>query len=90
VDERKAGGRMRALAAAPVVRESDGVVEVGVGTTLFGVAVVVGLLTRDWLEARGWGWWLDVAIAGFVLGLVGLAYCGYRRRRLDVRGPGRG
>jgi hypothetical protein len=90
VDERKTGGRMRALAAAPVVRDSDGVLEVWIGTALFGVAVIVGLLTRDWLQDRGWGWWLDVAIAGFALGLVGLAYCGRRRRRLEVRGPDRG
>ena len=31
------------------------------------------------LRAAGHGWWLGVAISGFGLGLVGLAYC-YNRR----------
>ena len=83
--EGRTDARLRTLAAAPVARESDGLVEVAAGTTLFGVAAVVGLLTQGWLQVRGWGWWLDVAVAGFVLGLVGMSYCGYRRRRLAMR-----
>ena len=31
------------------------------------------------LAAAGHGWWLGVAISGFGLGLIGLAYC-YNRR----------
>lgn len=70
------------LVQAPVgAVDADGLNVVSVGTALFAVAAVILALYRDDLLAAGRGWWLEVAISGFVLGLVGLAYCLRRRAR---------
>jgi hypothetical protein len=42
---------------------------------------VVFAFAYDWLAANGHGIWLQVSVSGFVLGLIGLAYCWNRRRR---------
>jgi hypothetical protein len=39
----------------------------------------------DWLAAHGDSSWLQISVAGFVLGLIGLAYCWNRRRRRRSR-----
>ena len=57
----------------------DGLTVVIIGTSLFAVASVVLAIFYTTLVAAGHGWWLGVAISGFGLGLVGLAYC-YNRR----------
>jgi len=57
----------------------DGLTVVIIGTSLFAVASVVLAIFYSTLAAAGHGWWLGVAISGFGLGLVGLAYC-YNRR----------
>jgi hypothetical protein len=59
----------------------DGLAVVTVGTALFGVASVVMAFGYDWLAAHGHGSWLQISVAGFVLGLIVLAYCWNRRRR---------
>lgn len=68
--------------------ETDGVVAVTFGTALWGVAlVVVGILHED-LARHGWSNALWVCLAGFCLGLIGIAYC-VRRRRAISRGRAR-
>jgi hypothetical protein len=70
------------LVQAPVAPvDVDGLNVVITGTSAFAAASVLsGMFYAD-LSARGDGWWLGVCIAGFGLGLVGLAYCWNRRRR---------
>ena len=59
----------------------DGLQAMSIGLALFGVAAVLCGIFFERLQAAGDGWWLGVCIAGFGLGLCGLAYCGNRRRR---------
>jgi Protein of unknown function (DUF2530) len=67
---------------APVpAMDVDGLAVVTVGTAFFGLASVVLAFADDWLAARGHGSWLEISVAGFALGLIGLAYCWRRRRR---------
>jgi hypothetical protein len=67
---------------APVpALDVDGLAVVTVGTAIFGVVSLVLAVVYDWLAAHGHGLWLPVSVAGFALGLVGLAYCWRRRRR---------
>ena len=70
------------LVQAPVPpADVDGLAIVTVGTAIFGLVSVVFAFAYDWLAARDQTLWLQVSVAGFVLGLVGLAYCWRRRRR---------
>ncbi len=57
-----------------------------VGMAVWAVAGLVLLLARDWLERHGHTNWLWICLAGFLLGLPGLAIMlrhdsGRRRRR---------
>lgn len=65
----------------PPVRTDD-VRVVTVGTALWGVAFLAALVFRDRLRDGGHLWWLGTCAAGFVLGLVGLAYT--RRRAAAI------
>jgi Protein of unknown function (DUF2530) len=67
--------------------DEDGIVVLSVGTVVFAVAAVLLGLQYEWLDARGDGWWLAVAVSGVFLGLIGLAYCW--RRRGQIRPDGR-
>jgi hypothetical protein len=70
------------LVQAPVPpADVDGLAIVTVGTAIFGLVSVVFAFAYDWLAAHGHGIWLQISVSGFVLGLVGLAYCWNRRRR---------
>lgn len=70
------------LVQAPVPPvDVDGLAVVTVGTAVFGLASVVLAFAYDSLVAHGHGLWLQVSVSGFVLGLIGLAYCWNRRRR---------
>lgn len=70
---------------APVpALDVDGLTVVSVGTLMFAVAAVILALDYADLKAEGHGWWLGVAVSGFLLGLVGLLYCGNRRRQRQV------
>jgi hypothetical protein len=52
------------------------------GTVIWAVLALVGVLFRDRLAEDGREWWIWAASAGFLLGLVGLAYM----HRRAVRG----
>jgi hypothetical protein len=70
------------LVQAPVPpADVDGLGVITVGTAIFGLVSVVLALASDWLAAHNHGTWLQVSLSGFVLGLIGLAYCWGRRRR---------
>jgi Protein of unknown function (DUF2530) len=67
---------------APVpALDVDGLAVVTVGTFIFGVVSVALALSYEWLAAHGHTSWMQISVAGFVLGLIGLAYCWNRRRR---------
>jgi hypothetical protein len=70
------------LVQAPVpVLDVDGFNVTILGLIAFAVgAVVTGVFYSD-LQAQGRGWWLGVCLSGFLLGLIGMAYCLYRRGR---------
>lgn len=75
----------RFLVQAPVPpADVDGLAVVTVGTAIFGLVSVVFAFASDWLAAHDHTSWLQVSVSGFVLGLVGLAYCWRRRRRRRV------
>lgn len=75
-------GEHHLLEQAPVPPlDVDGLNVVTIGLVLFGLATVLGVVFHATLVARGHGWWLWVAVCGFLLGLVGLAYCTRRRKQ---------
>jgi hypothetical protein len=61
--------------------DEDGIVVMSVGTAVFGEAALVLWLLWDRLMAAHHAWWLAVALAGVVIGLLGLLYCWRRRGR---------
>jgi len=70
------------LMQAPVpVMDVDGFKVTTLGLIAFGVASVLLAIFYADLQRAGNGWWLGVSVSGFALGLVGLAYCRYRRAR---------
>ena len=71
--------------ATPEPMETNDVLIVGVGTALFAAAFVVLLALHGTLQHSGRGQWTWIALSGFVLGLLGLAYCRRRARRLHKR-----
>ena len=76
----KADHHILVQAPVPAV-DVDGLAVVTVGTALFAVASIACLVFRGWLETHGHDSWTAISISGFVLGLIGLAYCWYRRIR---------
>ncbi len=70
------------LVQAPVpVLDVDGFTVTILGLAAFAVASVLAAVFYPALEQHGNGWWLGVCVSGFGLGLIGLAYCLYRRSR---------
>jgi uncharacterized protein DUF2530 len=70
------------LVQAPVPPlDVDGLAVVTIGTVIFALTSVVMAIGYDWLAVHGDSSWLQVSVAGFLLGLIGLAYCWKRRRR---------
>lgn len=70
------------LVQAPVAAvDVDGLAVVTVGTALFALATVGCLVFRGWLLTHDHQNWIAISLSGFVLGLIGLAYCWNRRRR---------
>jgi O-antigen/teichoic acid export membrane protein len=55
---------------------------IAVGTVVWAVLFVVGLVIRPDLNDDGHGWWIWTAVAGVVLGLFGYTYMRRRQRRL--------
>ncbi|HEX5560065.1 MAG TPA: DUF2530 domain-containing protein [Nocardioidaceae bacterium] len=54
---------------------------IGIGTVVWAVLAVVALVFRSELERAGHDWWVWCAVAGFVLGLLGLGYLHRRELR---------
>lgn len=70
------------LQQAPVApMDVDGFRVTILGLIAFGIGSVVTAVFYDQLHRDDNGWWLGVCISGFGLGLVGLAYCLFRRAR---------
>jgi type VI protein secretion system component VasK len=70
------------LVQAPVPPvDVDGFAVVTVGTAIFGLVSVFFAFADGWLATNDHSTWLQVSVSGFVLGLVGLAYCWRRRQR---------
>ena len=71
---------------APVpALDVDGLAVVTVGTVIFALVSVVLAIGYDWLATHGHTSWLQISVAGFLLGVIGLAYCWNRRRRRRIR-----
>lgn len=64
--------------------EVDPVPVVAVGTAIWAALFVLGLIFREHLRSAGHDWWISAALAGALLGLVGLYTCARRRRAGDV------
>ncbi|MGJ6980758.1 hypothetical protein ACSDQ9_09560 [Aestuariimicrobium soli] len=76
--------RVRGLVQAPIEPVDDsGVRAAVVGTVLFAIATVVLAVRHAALAAAGHGWYLGVAVAGTVLGAVGLAWTIHHARRVS-------
>lgn len=67
----------------PEPMEVNDVLIVTVGTVLFAIAFLVMLPFHTSLDHAGHGRWPWIALAGALLGLVGIAYC--RRRAVRIR-----
>lgn len=67
----------RSLRQAPVPPvPDDGVRVFAIGTALFALASVLLLVDGQRLAEA---WWLDAAITGVGIGVVGIIYCAWRR-----------
>jgi hypothetical protein len=55
---------------------------VAIGTAIWALLFVIGLVIRDDLEGSGREWWIWTAAAGVVLGLIGHLYM--RRRQIKL------
>jgi uncharacterized membrane protein YidH (DUF202 family) len=75
------------LEQAPVApMDVDGYRVTVLGLIAFAVGSAVCAFFYDTLQREGNGWWLGVCLSGLALGLMGLAYCRFRR---DRRSAGR-
>ena len=74
---------MRPRRPDPAPLDVDAVKVVTVGTVLWGVAVLASLPFLSRLRDDGHLWWVQTAVAGFLLGLLGIWMC--RRRRDSLR-----
>jgi hypothetical protein len=72
-----AGGPEPGPALEPL--DVDGVAAIGVGTAIWAVLLVIGLLLHSRLQEADRGWWIGVAVSGLLLGLAGLAFVIRRR-----------
>jgi len=67
----------------PEPLDVDAVTVVTVGTLLWGATgLVLVTFGRGWLERNDDVWWIWTCVAGFLLGLVGIAFVRRRRTRL--------
>jgi ABC-type nickel/cobalt efflux system permease component RcnA len=63
----------------PVFSES---IPIAVGTAVWALLLVIGLVIRPELTGNGRGWWVWTAVAGMVLGLFGYWFIQRRQRHL--------
>ena len=80
MEERAEHRHLWVQATVPAL-DVDGLAVATVGTAIFGLASIALAIGYDWLAAHGHGSWLQISVAGFALGLIGLAYCWNRGRR---------
>lgn len=55
---------------------------VTVGTVLWGIALLASLPFLSTLRSDGHLWWVPTAVAGFLLGLLGIRVCQRRAAKL--------
>ncbi len=67
--------------------DEDGVVVAIIGTVAFAVAGLASLAFRSRLTEAGYHDWLWICLAGTALGVVGTAYCLWRRSRRAASVP---
>jgi hypothetical protein len=66
----------------PAQQRAAEIAPVAVGTAVWALLLVIGLVIRDDLDSGGREWWISSAGAGVVLGVVGYLYL---RRRWSRR-----
>jgi len=64
---------------APVVTDDRKAMAVGLAPWL--VALIAVIIALPTLAASDQAWWLEMCIAGLVLGVIGIAYTHWRHRR---------
>jgi len=64
---------------APVVTDDRKAMVVGLALWL--VALVAVIIALPTLTASDQAWWLEMCVTGLVLGVIGIAYTHWRRRR---------
>ena len=64
---------------APVVTDDRKAMVVGLALWLVALAAVIIALPT--LTASDQAWWLEMCVTGLVLGVIGIAYTQWRRRR---------
>ena len=69
---------MNAISAA----DEDAVLPVTIGTAVWLIILVALIARKPVLDENGTGWWIGVAVAGFVTGAGGVLYLRWRRARL--------
>lgn len=61
---------------------ADGITAVTLGTFLWAIALIIMLISRNWLEQNGHLNWIWISGSGLILGLLGYRYTTNRVRRL--------
>jgi hypothetical protein len=62
--------------------EVNGITAVTLGTFLWAFALIIMLISRNWLEQNGHLNWIWISSSGLILGLLGYRYTTNRVRRL--------
>jgi Protein of unknown function (DUF2530) len=62
--------------------EVNGITAVTLGTFLWAIALIIMLISRNWLEQNGHLNWIWISSSGLILGLLGYRYTTNRVRRL--------
>ena len=63
--------------------EVNGITAVTVGTVIWSVATLIMVLLRNQLEASGRENWIEIGVAGIILGLLGMRYTKRRAARIE-------
>ena len=61
--------------------DEDALLPVSIGTGIWLVVLVALILRKPSLDDSGTGWWIAVALVGFVSGALGLVFLRWRARR---------
>lgn len=63
--------------------EVNGITAVTVGTVIWSVATLIMVLMRNQLEAYGRDNWIEIGVAGIILGFLGMRYTKRRAARIE-------